>query len=76
MRGMRFDEAKDALDKYLDDCVYANLQSVTIIHGFGTGTIRKLVQDTLKKNPNVSETRYGGEGEGGLGVTVVTFKNK
>ncbi len=75
MRGMRFDEAKEKLDKYLDDCIYASLPSCTIIHGFGTGTMRKLVQDTLKNNKYVKESRYGGDGEGGFGVTVVTFKN-
>jgi len=75
MRGMRFDEAKEKLDKYLDDCIYASLPSCTIIHGFGTGTMRKLVHDTLKNNKYVKESRYGGDGEGGFGVTVVTFKN-
>ncbi len=75
MRGMRYEEAKEKLDKYLDDCIFASLPSCTIIHGFGTGTMRKLVQDTLKANKYVKETRYGGDGEGGFGVTVVTFKN-
>ena len=75
LRGLRYEEAKDMIEKYLDDAIYASLQSVTIIHGFGTGTIRKLVHMILKSNPNVLEYRYGGEKEGGLGATVVTFKS-
>ncbi len=75
LRGLRYEEAKEELDKYLDDAIYASLQIVTIIHGFGTGTIRKLVHNVLNSNPNVLEYRYGGEKEGGLGATVVTFKS-
>ena len=62
------------LDKYIDDCVCAKIPSATIIHGFGTGTIRKLVWDYLKNNKFVKEYRYGGEGEGLNGATVVYFK--
>ena len=75
LRGLRYEEAKDCLEKYLDDAIYASLQVVTIIHGFGTGTIRKLVHSILNANSNVKEYRYGGENEGGLGATVVTFKS-
>lgn len=75
LRGLRYEEAKEELEKYLDDAIYASLQIVTIIHGFGTGTIRKLVHNVLNSNPNVLEYRYGGEKEGGLGATVVTFKS-
>ena len=74
LRGERYEEAKDKLDKYLDDALYSGLQSVSIIHGFGTGTIRTLVQNTLKTNKNVESFRYGGQGEGGQGATIVTFK--
>ena len=59
---------------FISNCLYASLDSVTIIHGFGTGTIRKLVIEMLKNNPNVLEYRYGGEHEGGMGATVVTLK--
>lgn len=75
LRGLRYEEAKEMIEKYLDDAIYASLQSVTIIHGFGTGTIRKLVHMILNSHPNVLEYRYGGEKEGGLGATVVTFKS-
>ena len=47
---------------------------MSIIHGFGTGVIRELVQKKLKNNPNVESYRYGGQNEGGQGVTVVTLK--
>ena len=62
------------LEKYLDDLLLANLKSATIIHGFGTGAIRELVQDFCRKNKFIDSYRYGGAGEGGLGVTVITLK--
>ncbi len=74
LRGCRYEEAEDLIDKFIDDAIYANLKSVTIIHGFGTGTIRKLVHSKLDKNKYVNEYRYGGQGEGGQGVTIVNFK--
>lgn len=74
LRGYRYEDAYIALDKYIDDCVCAKLPSATIIHGFGTGTIRKLVWDYLKNNKFVKEYRFGGEGEGLNGATVVYFK--
>lgn len=74
MRGKRYEEAKDELDNYLDDLVLLGMKQGIIIHGFGTGTIRNLVQNFVKNNPNVKEYRYGGENEGGLGVTVITLK--
>lgn len=74
LRGMRYEEANDIIDKFIDDAIYANIQSVTIIHGFGTGTIRKLVHEKLSKNKYVDEFHYGGQGEGGQGATIVNFK--
>lgn len=74
LRGLRYEEANDIIEKFLDDAIYANLKSVTIIHGFGTGTIRKLVHDKLTKNKYVDEFHYGGQGEGGQGATIVNFK--
>ena len=74
LRGFRYEDAYIALDKYIDDCVCAKLPSCTIIHGFGTGTIRKLVWEYLKNNKFVKEYRFGGEGEGLNGATVVYFK--
>ena len=74
LRGLRYEEAKDKIDAYLDEAMYAGLHQVTIIHGFGTGTVRKLVQERLKENKNVASFRYGRDGEGGQGATIVEFK--
>lgn len=74
LRGKRYEEAKDELDSYLDDLILMGMKQGTIIHGFGTGTIRTLVQNFVKNNHNIKEYRYGGEKEGGLGVTVITLK--
>jgi len=74
LRGMRYEEAKYALDKYIDDCLVGNIPYATIIHGFGTLTLRKLVKSYLESN-NLVETHRDGEGsEGGNGATVVYFK--
>ena len=74
MRGCRYEEAKDLLDEYIDDLICANIKQANIIHGYGTGVIRELVQNFLKRSPHVASYRYGGEGEGGFGVTVITLK--
>ena len=74
LRGARFSDAKDMLEKYIDDLLMANIKSATIIHGFGTGTIRELVQDYCRKSKYIDSYRYGVAGEGGLGVTVITLK--
>ena len=74
LRGKRAEEVKDLLDQYLDRAVLGNLGQVTIIHGFGTGAVRKAVWTYLKDCPYAKEYRYGQEGEGLNGVTVVTLK--
>ncbi len=74
LRGKRYEEVKDLMDQYLDQTILGNLETVTIIHGFGTGVIRNAVQDYLKKCPYVKSYRYGGEGEGLNGATVVKLK--
>ena len=74
LRGYRYEDAYIALDKYIDDCVCAKLPNCTIVHGFGTGTIRKLVWDYLKNNKFVKSYRYGEQGEGLNGATIVYFK--
>jgi DNA mismatch repair protein MutS2 len=74
LRGYRFEDVKDELDKFLDTATLNHLKSVRIIHGFGTGAVRKAVYDVLKKSPYVQEYRFGAEGEGLNGVTVVTLK--
>jgi len=74
LRGMRYEEATIALDKYIDDCLFSNLPYAQIIHGYGTLTLRKLVKTYLDKHKSVDSHRDGEGGEGGQGVTVVYFK--
>ena len=74
LRGKRYEEVKDLMDTYLDQAILGNLENVTIIHGFGTGAIRKAVWEYLKQCPYVRSYRYGQEGEGLNGVTVVKLK--
>lgn len=75
LRGLRYEDAYQKLEKYIDDAIYGSLHVVSIIHGFGTGVIREMVQNFLRNSPYVESFRYGGSGEGGQGVTVVTLKN-
>jgi DNA mismatch repair protein MutS2 len=71
LRGQTIDEAIIGVDKYLDDALLAGYHQVNVIHGKGTGQLRKGVQDFLKKHKRVKGLRLGGAGEGGSGVTVV-----
>ncbi len=74
LRGERFEEAMARLDRYLDSALLAGYAAVSIIHGNGTGALRKGVQTRLSKHPRVKSSRIGGRGEGGTGVTVVELK--
>ncbi len=74
LRGKRYEEVSYLLDQYIDQAILGNLESVTIIHGFGTGAVRKAVLEYLKNCPYVKSYRYGKEGEGLNGVTVVYLK--
>ncbi len=70
LRGMTQDEALEVLDKYLDDAVLASAPFVRIIHGKGTGVLRRAVSQALRGDPRVFRYRLGDAGEGGDGVTV------
>jgi DNA mismatch repair protein MutS2 len=74
LRGMDAEEAIYVVDKYLDDAYLSGLREVNIIHGKGTGVLRKAIADMLKSHHHVSSTRIGSYGEGGTGVTVVELK--
>ena len=71
--GMHVEEAKNALVKYIDNCRLKRLSQVRIIHGFGSGALRKMVRDYLDSQKGLSY-RAGGEHEGGGGCTVVIFQ--
>lgn len=72
--GLNVEEAVFVVDKFLDDCSLAKLQTVRIVHGKGTGKLREGIHKFLKKHPHVKSYRIGTYGEGEMGVTVVEIK--
>jgi len=74
LRGMTVEEALDALDRFLDNAVVSGLTQVYVVHGKGTGTLRRSLSEYLKQHPEVAEIRLGNWNEGGAGVTVVKLK--
>ncbi|GGH83736.1 DNA mismatch repair protein MutS2 [Pullulanibacillus pueri] len=74
LRGERFEDAIYRLDKYIDKALVAGYSRVSIIHGKGTGVLRKGVENHLKHHSRVKGYRSGGAGEGGGGVTIVELK--
>lgn len=73
--GMTVDQAMPVMEKYLDDAYLAHMTQVTVIHGRGTGALRTVVHNRLKKLKYVKSYRLGEFGEGDMGVTIVTFKS-
>jgi len=73
LRGMDSVEAICVLDRYLDEAMRSNLQSVRIIHGKGTGALRASVQQALRRNKFIKKFRLGVYGEGEDGVTIAEF---
>lgn len=73
--GLRVDEALDKLAKYLDSCRVKNHRTVRIIHGFGSGALRKATREYLDKQKDLSY-RSGDASEGGSGATVVIFNDR
>ena len=71
LRGQRYDEAMTNLDRYIDSVLLAGLDVVTIIHGIGTGVIRKGVWQYLKSSKHVKSYNYAPANEGGNGATIV-----
>ena len=74
IRGLETLEAESVVENYLDAAVMAKLGTVTIIHGKGTGALRKAVHEILKRSRIVKSFRLGRYGEGEAGVTVVELK--
>ena len=72
--GLTVDEAIPLVDKFIDDCFLAKLQTARIVHGKGTGKLRQGIHSFLKKNKRVKSYRIGTYGEGEIGVTVVEIK--
>ena len=72
--GERVQDGIIILAKYLDDALLRGFPSVRIIHGMGSGALRKGVWDYLAKCDFVKEYHYGGQFDGGSGATIVTFK--
>lgn len=76
LRGQLLEDAVFAAEKYIDEAFLGGLVNVTIIHGKGTGVLRKGIHDMLKTNPCVKSYRLGVYGEGETGVTVVELKKR
>ncbi len=74
LRGYRFEEVKDAMDQAIDSAILSGLETMRIIHGFGSGAVRKAVYDYIKSSPYIKTHRFGGDGEGLNGVTIITLK--
>jgi DNA mismatch repair protein MutS2 len=70
LRRMKVQDALDKLDRYLDDATVAGLPWVRVIHGKGTGTLKRAVIDHLSRHPLVSKHYPASPAEGGGGVTV------
>jgi DNA mismatch repair protein MutS2 len=74
LRGKLVDEALLETEKYLDDAYLAGLPQISVIHGKGTGALRKAIRDMAAKHPFIAGARTGGYNEGGDGVTIFTLK--
>ena len=74
LRGERVEAALNQLDQYIDQAILSNYPQVTVIHGMGTGAVRKAVQDYLKKHPQVKSYNDAPANQGGNGATIVLFK--
>ncbi len=75
LRGMNGEEALPLVDKFIDTAMLAGLHRIDIIHGKGTGALRKKVTEFLEKHPSVKSFHLGEWNEGGTGATVVELKS-
>lgn len=74
IRGMMTDEGIMEVDRFIDSCLLGGIETITIIHGKGTGALRAAVHQFLKHNKHVKSYRLGAYGEGEAGVTVAELK--
>ena len=74
LRGMQQDEALEVIEKFLDTAVLTGLKYIRIIHGKGTGALRKAVSKYLRSHPRIKNMRLGAWNEGGTGVTIVELR--
>lgn len=74
LRGERVEEAVNQLDQYIDQALLSNLSTVTVIHGMGTGAVRKGVQEYLRKNSRIESFNDAPANQGGNGATIVQLK--
>ncbi|QBO37020.1 endonuclease MutS2 [Periweissella cryptocerci] len=74
LRGHRYEQAMGEVDRYIDNAVLSNLGTVEIIHGKGTGALRKGVQEYLRSNPRVKSFNFANANAGGDGATIVTLQ--
>ena len=74
IRGMMVDEAEQVCGKFIDDAQLSGLKQVLIIHGKGTGALRKGVHDFLRTNNSVASYQFADQDEGGTGATLVTIR--
>jgi DNA mismatch repair protein MutS2 len=72
--GLRAEQALETLDEYMDTACLAGLSPVRIVHGIGTGALKRVVWEYLQRHPHVARYRLGEDGEGGGGVTVVELR--
>lgn len=75
IRGLNIEEGVMEVDRYIDSAILAGIETITVIHGKGTGVLRNGIHSHLRKHKNVDTFRIGTFGEGENGVTIVTLKN-
>ena len=73
--GRTVDEATEIADKFLDDAFLAQMTTVRIIHGIGSGALRQAISELLQAHPHVSHFELAPHAEGGRGVTIVTLRS-
>jgi len=71
LHGFNPKEIKELVPDYIEECLKREIHQVRIIHGKGTGTLRRIVHSILEKHPKVREYRLAGHGSGGWGATLV-----